>query len=447
MNMRLKKQLCLFATLFIVTVTLTGCGTKKLPSSGSPAPESSLAGSETESPETGPSESETQATETNDTETKAAEPVMREMDLHGEKQSLTPVPDGDAQITALCPGQSLLGGEYNAKNHYRLVGFDETTVYCTVFSDDSAALTCLKIDRGTLRTQSILCDEEFSYILDTAVINGSFYLVSAAMTEETLPWEIRIDRIDSSGKCYTRFSERTLTIPQVWHNDSLFYLTADSKDFTTISYAEQVNPAQTFNNSSTVSRIGYTPSDDGTISGTYLLSSGGDNQTVYVESAQLKNMRPEDQPDVRISRYRPYESGGFYDFTEDLGLSCKNGLSGYLSGNDDYLFLSLHQEDLSDVQSGENTGVLIDLDSLGLWEIPGTSAGQEIDHAAWLDNGTVLFRNYPAYLLVNLEKKEVLTWDNPGNGIAVSPEKTIGWLEDTGTEVLFHELNTETLNW
>ena len=104
MNMRLKKQLCLFATLFIVTVTLTGCGTKKLPSSGSPAPESNLAGSETESPETGPSESETQATETNDTETKAAEPVMREMDLHGEKQSLTPLPDGDAQITALCPG-------------------------------------------------------------------------------------------------------------------------------------------------------------------------------------------------------------------------------------------------------------------------------------------------------------------------------------------------------
>ena len=110
-------------------------------------------------------------------------------------------------------------------------------------------------------------------------------------------------------------------------------------------------------------------------------------------------------------------------------------------------FNKLKQDKLEDIQNGDNSGILIDLDSLDIWELPETSAGFEIYHALWPDCQTAVFQNSRNNYLVNLEKKEFLSWENNGNGLFINHGTTIGWFEQTKNSVTFRELNLECLTW
>ena len=364
-----------------------------------------------------------------------------DINLRSSRRSLKQLENGESQIQKFCSEEILVSSENELPKQYKLLDYDEHSIFCSVSSDDSDEIVYQKINRETLQIQSILCEEKFPYLLDEVIIAGRLYLVSASPTDSDLPWLVCVCRIDSSGKSHEIYSVRTTSIPQVWHNESDIFITADTEDFTSLSFVEQLDPLKSLENFKVVARTAHSQNKDGTITGDYILYSGGSNDAIYLEHEQLNGDHPEDQPDVQIVRYQADGLGKSSSF------GIKNGLSRYVSGNLDYLFLSLYQDKLEDIQSGDNSGILIDLDSLDIWELPETSAGFEIYHALWPDCQAAVFQNSRNNYLVNLEKKEFLSWENNGNGLFISHGTTIGWFEQTKNSVTFRELNLECLTW
>lgn len=227
-----------------------------------------------------------------------------DINLRSSRRSLKELENGEAQIQEFCSEEILVSSENELPKQYKLLDYDEHSIFCSVSSDDSDEIVYQKINRETLQIQSILCEEKSPYLLDEVIIAGRLYLVSASPTDSDLPWLVCVCRIDSSGKSHEIYSVRTTSIPQVWHNESDIFITANTEDFTSLSFVEQLDPLKSLENFKVVARAAHSQNKDGTITGDYILYSGGSNDAIYLEHEQLNGDHPEDQPDVQIVRYQ-----------------------------------------------------------------------------------------------------------------------------------------------
>ena len=127
----------------------------------------------------------------------------------------------------------------------RLVGFTDTKIYGVRNETDKGNgvtdTVYLAFNRKNPEEAIELYRGNFSYILLEEVLEDTLYVMNAQMTENMdNPWLITLYMLGQNGKEEIVYSTRTLTIPQVWHNSTSFFVCAESKDSSLVSYIDVI---------------------------------------------------------------------------------------------------------------------------------------------------------------------------------------------------------------
>ena len=315
----------------------------------------------------------------------------------------------------------------------RLVGFTDTKIYGVRNETDKGNgvtdTVYLAFNRKNPEEAIELYIGNFSYILLEEVLEDTLYVMNAQMTENMdNPWLITLYMLGQNGKEEIVYSTRTLTIPQVWHNSTSFFVCAESKDSSLVSYIDVINPAKEADRVSTIVYNGFQRDQEGRITGEFILYGGGDDHYIYYQNKIMEEEVLDENRDVSVVEY---------DLKENLSgdvLYLKNGLSRHISGNPEYILMVQYVDDIQEINQQNNTVIFINKNSLDLWELPETPVGFEVYLTLWLDDNQVVLQNYKSAFLVDLEEKSYVCWDEPGYKISIYDGQYIGGINEKTNE-------------